>query len=176
MSAGLPIARSYNLNRLGQAGDTVEIAASEEERRTLAQFVGVPRIDSFSGRVELKRLAADRFRLDFLLMADICQSCVVTLADVPARIERSFSRELHFNPAMHRADLKAHSEDIPLEDDVPEEIGSLHYDLAAPLVEELVLAMDPYPRAPGVEFEPPSDEDEAPESPFAVLKGLKSGL
>jgi len=176
MSGGLPIARSYNLNRLGQAGDTVEIAASEEERRDLAQFVGVLRIDAFSGRVELKRLSADRFRLDFFLTADICQSCVVTLADVPARVERQFSRELHFNPAPNRGDPKTGPQDIPLEDDVPEEIGSLHYDLALPMVEELVLAIDPYPRAPGVEFKPPGAAEGAPESPFAVLKGLKSGL
>jgi len=136
MSAGLPISRPYNLNRLGQAGDTVDIATSDDERAALAQFTGVPRVDAFQGQVDLKKLAPNRFQLDFRLDA----------------------------------------EDLPLEDDVPEEISSLHYDLAAPLVEELVLAIDPYPRAPGVEFAPPEDGEQAPESPFAVLKGLKSGL
>jgi hypothetical protein len=58
---------------------------------------------------------------------------------------------------------------------MPEEIDSLHYDLTAPLIEEFILALDPYPRAPGVEFQAPEGEG-APESPFAVLKGLKSGL
>ena len=91
-------------------------------------------------------------------------------------IERRFQRELHFNPALRRSPEAPAAEDFPLEDDLPEEIGSLHYDLAAPLIEEFVLAIDPYPRAKGVEFEPPGAGEEAPESPFAVLKGLKSGL
>jgi uncharacterized metal-binding protein YceD (DUF177 family) len=126
--------------------------------------------------VVLKKLSPDRFRLDFTLAADIVQACVVTLAEVPAHIGREFTRELHFNPGLRRTQDVPEPEDIPLEDDQPEEIGSLHYDLAAPLIEEFLLAIDPYPRAPGVEFEPPADGVPAPESPFAVLKGLKSGL
>lgn len=176
MSEGLPLSHPYNLNRLGQAGDEVRFHAAEAERLALARFAGVPRVDEFAGQVELKKLAPNRFALNFTLTADICQSCVVTLADVPAHIERRFKRELHFNPALRRSPDAPPAEEVPLEDDLPEEIDSLHYDLAVPLIEEFVLAIDPYPRAPGVEFEPPGGSEEAPESPFAVLKGLKSGL
>ena len=176
MSKDAPLSHSYNLNRIGQAGDTVAIVTDEAQRAALAQFAGVPHVDAFSGQVELRKLSPNRFQLDFILQADIRQSCVVTLVDVPAHIERRFFRELHFNPALHRSPGLPGAEDVPLEDDMPEEIDSLHYDLAAPLVEEFVLAIEPYPRAPGVEFEPPADADQPPESPFAVLKGLKSGL
>ena len=62
---------------------------------------------------------------------------------------------------------------MKLKDKVPEEIASLHYDVAAPLLEELVLAIDPYPRAPGVEFETPQEPAETRENPFAALKSLK---
>jgi uncharacterized metal-binding protein YceD (DUF177 family) len=176
MTDGLPISRPYNLNRLGQAGDEMAFTTTEEERAALARFTEVPRIESFAGRVELKKLSSTRFRLAFTLEADIAQSCVVTLVDVPAHIALRFMRELHFSAPLRRtADLPA-AADIPLDDDLPEEIDSLHYDLAAPLVEEFVLALDPYPRAPGVEFEPRIEGEEAPENPFAVLKGLKSGL
>ncbi len=58
----------------------------------------------------------------------------------------------------------------------PEEIESLHYDLAAPALEDYVLALEPYPRCPGVAFTAPEGAAGAPESPFAVLKDLKSGL
>jgi hypothetical protein len=57
----------------------------------------------------------------------------------------------------------------------PEEIDSLHLDLATPVLEEFALSLDPYPRRPGVEFAPESPDSEPPESPFAVLKGLKQG-
>jgi uncharacterized metal-binding protein YceD (DUF177 family) len=176
MSEAPPISHSYNLNRLGQAGDEVAFAATDGERLALARFANLPRVDAFTGRVELKKLSPNRFLLEFTLKADICQACVVTLADVPSHIERHFLRELHLNPALRRPSDQTAVEEVALEDDMPEEIGSPHYDLAAPLIEEFVLARDPYPRAVGVEFQPPDDKDNPPESPFAVLKGLKSGL
>ena len=44
---------------------------------------------------------------------------------------------------------------------------------AVPVLEEVSLALDPYPRAPGAKFEAPKDMEPARESPFAVLKALK---
>ena len=172
MSGELPFSQLYNLNRLGQAGDEVQFTANDAERDALARFAGVVRVDAFAARIELKKLAPNRFRAEFTLQADVVQACVVTLADVPAHIELSFDRELHFSPALRRTTEGA--VEVPLDDDLPEEIDSLHYDLAAPLIEEFILALDPYPRAPGVEFQAPKGEGAA-ESPFAVLKGLKSG-
>ena len=175
MNTGLPLSHLYNLNRLGQAGDEVSFSATEEERTALARFTDVLRVDLFAAHAVLRKPAPNRFQLDFTLEADIVQACVVSLADVPSHIERRFSRELHFDPALKRAKDRP-VEDFLQEDDKPEEIDSLHYDLAAPLIEEFVLAIDPYPKAPGVAFEAPKDAQDTPENPFAVLKGLKSGL
>ena len=175
MNNRLPLSHPYNLNRLGQAGDDVSFAATDDERAALAGFTGVSRVDLFAARIVLRKPAANRFELDFTLEADIVQACVVSLADVPSHIERRFTRELHFDPALKRATNRP-DEDFLQEDDKPEEIDSLHYDLAAPLIEEFVLAIDPYPRAPGVAFEAPKETQDTPENPFAVLKGLKSGL
>lgn len=176
MNDGLPLSHIYNLNRLGQAGDEVMIEASEAERADLARFAGVLRVERFQGRIGLKKLSANRFKLDFDLAADIVQACVVSLAEVPAHIERGFVRELHFQPQLRRPSHPPAPAEVSLEEEGPEEIDSLHYDLAAPLIEEFVLAIAPYPRAPGVAFEARGEGGEAPESPFAVLKGLKSGL
>jgi uncharacterized metal-binding protein YceD (DUF177 family) len=175
MNTGLPLSHSYNLNRLGQAGDEVSFSATDEERAGLARFTDILRVDRFGARIVLRKPAANRFQLDFTLEADIVQACVVSLAEVVSHIERRFSRDLHFDPARKRAKERP-EEDFLREDDKPEEIDSLHYDLAAPLIEEFVLAIDPYPRAPGVAFEAPQEAQDTPENPFAVLKGLKSGL
>ena len=59
------------------------------------------------------------------------------------------------------------------DDEVPEELDSPRYDLAIPLLEELVLGLDPYPRAGGVAFELPAEHRVEKESPFAALKRLK---
>jgi uncharacterized metal-binding protein YceD (DUF177 family) len=176
MSESPPFSHPCNLNRLGQSGDEVAFSAPDQDRAALARFADLLRVDAFAGHVELTRLSPDRFRLSFVLEADIVQACVVTLAEVPAHIARRFIRELHFSPPLRRPSGPAPAVEVPLEEDAAEEIDSLHYDLAAPLIEEFVLAIDPYPRAPGVEFRTPGGAEPAPENPFAVLKGLKSGL
>jgi uncharacterized metal-binding protein YceD (DUF177 family) len=171
MNEGLPFSHVYNLNRLGQAGDEVRLELAEAERAALARFAGVLRIDTFQATAALAKLSADRFRVEFALDSDLVQACVVTLVELPSHIQCRFARELHFSAVLKREGVV----DVPLDDDMPEEIDSLHYDLAAPLIEEFILAIDPYPRAQGVEFQPSAAGNPPPESPFAVLKGLKSG-
>lgn len=172
-----PISLRYNLGRLGQAGDEILFEAGEAERALLARFAEILEVTRFGARIGLKKLGPNRFAISYVLAADIVQACVVTLAPLTAEIRRDFTRELHFSPALRRGAGPDVREIliIPGDEEGPEEIDSLHYDLAAPLVEEFLLAIDPYPRAPGVEFTPTGEQDGRRENPFAVLKGLKSG-
>lgn len=164
--------RIYNLASLGRAGDEVRVSAPGEELVRIARWAKVRSLASFEATVELRMLSPERFRYDALLKCEIVQDCVVTLEPVRTVIERKIHRELHltdskkFDPEVV---VDANAED----DDVREEIQSPRYDLAAPLLEELALAIDPYPRAPGVAFAPPDAPEVRPESPFAVLKKLK---
>jgi len=185
MTDSLPLTHSYNLARLGNAGDDVRFAASEAERAAIAKWACVQSVERLDVRVQITKLETNRFGLAFTLSGDVTQSCVVTLEPVPGHIEHAFGRELVFvGPSRHkpaqdpaRAPKKAESEallDITQEEG-PEEIESLHIDLATPVLEEFVLSLDPYPRRPGVEFTPKTGESDPPESPFAVLKGLKQG-
>ena len=170
-----PFSQAFDLGDLGRGAADVRIAAHGDQLAKIAAWAGVPAVETFGAEVHLTRKSATRFSLDAELVADIVQECVVTLDPVRTHIERPVHRELHLVEPMR---LKAH-EVVPLtagagDDDVPEEIETLHYDIAAPLLEELLLAIDPYPRAPGVAFV--TQEDAAadkPESPFAVLKALK---
>jgi uncharacterized metal-binding protein YceD (DUF177 family) len=179
MTEGLPLSHSYNLARLGNAGEEVRFAASETERVALAKWAGVLSVEKLEVQVQIKRLAPDRFGLAFELAAEVTQACVVSLEPVPGRIQHSFSRELVFmGPSRHRPDhpsKQAESETVLdlTQEDGPEEISSLHLDLAVPVLEEFVLSLDPYPRRQGVEFTPKTGESDPPQSPFAVLKGLK---
>jgi uncharacterized metal-binding protein YceD (DUF177 family) len=165
----------YDLGGLGRAGAELRVEADAEQRARIAAWADVGAVEAFGAAVKLTRAATDRFVLDATLTADIVQDCVVTLEPVRSHIERVVHRELHL---AHRTRFKAGESPPPAvadgEDDVPEEIESPHYDLAAPLLEELVLAIDLYPRAPGVEFAAPAEPQTAPESPFAVLKSLKN--
>jgi uncharacterized metal-binding protein YceD (DUF177 family) len=176
MQDAVPLERFYDLDSLGRAGADVAIVADAEALKRLAAWAEVEAVESFKGEVALKKTAATRFSLDYTLDADIVQSCVVTLEPVRSHIAQTFSRELHLSHASaHRHAVK--SEELTLaagDDDAVEEIESQRYDLAGPLLEEFVLAIDPYPRAPGAVL-PESPETVAPprESPFAALKALK---
>jgi hypothetical protein len=168
-----PLSRIYNLGRLGHTGDEVVLDADETERAALAKAVAVLEVPKFSARIALKKLSPTRFSLHYDLAAEILQACVVTLEPLVARISKDFVRELHHTPNLNRVAKEVII--TPGDDELPDEIESLHYDLAGPLLEEFLLAIDPYPRAPGVEFTPPEGMGDKPESPFAVLKTLKSG-
>ncbi len=176
MTDVLPLSHPYNLARLGNAGDVVTFAADDAQRDAIARWADLLSLQQLDVQVTIKKLGPVRFGLDFQLGADVTQACVVTLEPVPARLDHHFRRELHFAGTTRH---KPADELVPevvldsLEDEGPEEISSLHYDLAAPVLEEFVLSLEPYPRRPGVEFAPPSDGFQAPQSPFAVLKSLK---
>ena len=178
MTEGLPLSHSYNLARLGNAGDQVHFAADADACAAIARWSGVMSVEKLEARVDIRKISPTRFGLTFHLLADVTQSCVVTLEPVPSHLERSFERELHFaGPVRHKAPES--QAELVLDTDPeegPEEITSLHYDLAVPVLEEYALSLEPYPRRPGVEFAVKTDPEDAPESPFAVLKGLKSGL
>jgi uncharacterized metal-binding protein YceD (DUF177 family) len=165
-----PIHHLFDLGDLSQAGSRIEIAAAGDDLARLARWASVDTVRAFGARIELRRLSRTRFSFEAELEADIVQSCVVTLDPVATHIAKHIKRELHFSPhpRTEGGELTLAAGD----EDVPEEIASLDYDLAAPLLEEFLLAIDPYPRKEGVTFEPPMQPGEPPESPFAVLKKL----
>lgn len=171
--AEVPIRHMFDLGKLSHAGSQVTVVARNDELKALAHWAGVDAVKTFSANVSLRRLSQTHFDFEADMAADILQSCVVTLEPVAAHIERHIARELHFTPREHRerGELTLAAGD----EDVPEEIANLHYDLAAPLLEEFVLAIDPYPRKEGVAFEPPSDPTDLRPNPFAALKRLKEG-
>jgi hypothetical protein len=164
-----PLSRIYDLSRLSDAGDEVRIVADPEQRARVAEWAGADSVPSFEARVTLRRRAANRFDYQAALTADIVQLCVVSLEPVPAHLAMDVTRELHL--AKFPASAKIAQHEVAPTDEGPEELEDTHYDLAAPLLEDFALALDPYPRAPGVVFEAPPDKD-PPESPFAALKPL----
>lgn len=101
--------------------------------------------------------------------ADLAQICGLTLEALPAEIRARFS--------VRAAEL-TDPEEVPREividldeTDPPDLIEDGVIDLGAYVVEHLALELDPFPRKPGAEFEPPAAAEEP--SPFAVLSRLK---
>jgi hypothetical protein len=171
----VPLERFYDLSRLPDAGYEIDIVPGTEELRALAKWAGIDEVTKLRARIIVRPKSRTSFVEETEFEADIVQSCVVTLQPVHSHIARSFTRALHLTSGVpHLADNGGTVAAAAVAEDAPDEIGSPVYDLGTPLREELVLALDPYPRAPGVTFEAPADDDQ-PDSPFAVLEKLKRG-
>lgn len=169
-----PIERLFDLNRLSEAGFETTIAPGPEDLERLAEWVDVVAVNRFAGRIALHRLAGNRFAYEAHLEADIEQLCTVSLEPVLSSIAIDFTRALHLVPHVKKViDLSGELSPAAGDDEVPEEIDNPRYDIAAPLLEEFLLAIDPYPRAPGANLEVPEDAGAKPENPFAALKALK---
>lgn len=173
MTPVVPLERLHELADLPETGFETDIVTTPEERKRLAGWAGVVEVSQLSGHVRVRPQSRTRFLLETDFEADVVQSCVVTLAPVRSHIERHFVRTLQLSPRLPRiADKGGQVPPAAADEDAPDAIDSTRYDLAGPLREELALAIDPYPRAPGVEFAPRDDAEE-PESPFAVLGKLR---
>lgn len=171
--AKAPLAKIVDLSTVPQAGIEIMLEVADADHPKLAQWAGVESVQAFSAAVELQKLAQTRFRYQARVRAEVVQPCVVTLVPVVTPIRLDFTRELHLVRHL-RPEIEAPLQVSPADDDTPEEIDNPRFDVAGPVLEEFVLAIDPYPRAAGVEFAPPEPEPK-PESPFAVLVKLKQG-
>jgi hypothetical protein len=175
-----PIQHFYDLSGLSEAGDEVHVKATPEELPALARWFDTDGVTRFEAVVTLTRKGKTRYLYDAAVTADLVQSCVVSLAPVKSHHELRFSRDLHVQPRRprHGPDEDDKGGILTLaaaEDEVPEALDSSRFDLAAPLLEEMSLAIDPYPRAEGVEFETLGGENPEEAGPFAALKRLKGG-
>ena len=93
------------------------------------------------------------------------QTCVVSLDPIESHLEEAI--DVIYAPPR-----------LPSEkgnDEPPDPLVDGQVDLGALATEFLLLAIDPYPRKPGVQFVPPKAE-EGGEHPFAALETLKKRL
>ena len=152
------------------AGTVFEIIADAETTLRLAKWADVRSVPSFRAQVTIKRLSDIRFSFEAEIEADVEQVCVVTLEPMVTHLALSVRRELQYSdmPEQNHGELTLAAGD----DDAPDTIDTLHYDIAAPLLEEFLLNIDPYPRKDGAFFDAINPED-APISPFSVLKSWK---
>ena len=169
--------RPVHVDGVGADKVTFELEAHTEERRALGRRLGLRSLDRLTATARVKRAgAAGVVHLRVNFVADVVQSCVVTLDPVPVHIEESF--ELVYAP----------EEDIPVErgevvltqdgEEPPEPLRDGILDLGEAVAEHLALALDPYPRKPGVSVgdvlaEVAGDGEGEDGSPFAVLRELK---
>ncbi|MEL6316014.1 MAG: DUF177 domain-containing protein [Pseudomonadota bacterium] len=163
-------------------GDAVEVSerATPEERaalRAALELAALERLELF-GRLTAE--GAERWRFEGRLVAALDQICVATLAPAPAEIDAPVTRI--WAPAAKAPEPPAPGAEIEI-DGAADEVEPLPdpLDFGAVAVEELLLALDPFPRAPGapavdLTAAPPGAPPLEDARPFEALAALKDRL
>lgn len=169
MTAIIPAVWSFPI-RLDQVGKGTgrRLVADEAQRAALAGQLELDSLELLEAQVEVLPWGRD-YEIKGTFRASVVQTCGVTLEPLPSEIEGRFSVKASETPPEEEHDPTM---EIGLETpDPPDLIENGEIDLAAYVIEHLALEIDPFPRKPGVEFEPPVTAPEP--SPFAVLAQLR---
>ena len=161
------------LSDVQRGSRTLTLVADGAVRARIAELLDLPELSRLEGEVTVAPWL-DGADVRARWSADLQQTCSVTAEP----FGESLSGELHLRavPADSRAAPSPTAEISvdPEAEDPPDVLEGDALDLGGYLVEALALALDPFPRAPGAEFEPPEEPPEP--SPFAALAALKPSL
>ncbi len=186
-AASPEFSRPIRVSEIDRAPRLLKGEATEAERAALARRFGVLSVEALSYEVERRPGRDGGWRAKGVVRAQATQACVVTLEPAPESVEEPFARGCL--PARSLPDAKAKPDSetevyLDPELDDPPELLADEIDLGEAAAEVFGLALEPYPRAPGVSAEgdgaefvaaPPGVEPltKAEVHPFARLKALK---
>ncbi|MGH6960593.1 MAG: YceD family protein [Dongiaceae bacterium] len=165
--------RLISAEQIGVQETTREIAANAAERDRLAERLGLLSLDRLAATLRLQRLRSGIVRVRGRLEAEVVQSCVVSLEPVPARLVEEFAVSF----TMAAEDDGGGEIVVAVEDEDPaEKMQSGRIDLGETVVQQLAVALDPYPRSrTAVLAYRPDGESAAGKrpGPFAALDELR---
>lgn len=175
MTAQSLLPRPVHVAHLPAGGEELHVQANADERAAIAADFGLVELRSLAGDVTLTPRRGAAVRVEGTVAAEIVQSCVVSLVPVVQTIAETFA--VDFVPE-GEAQESAPGADIVIDPDRPDppDVYSRGViDIGAVVLEQMALAIDPYPRAPGAELPPEgADADSERTSPFAALASLRS--
>lgn len=171
--------RVVAVERLSEGAVAETITAGETECRALAKRFGLVAIESLSASLELRRIGGGQtIRVQGRFAAKVVETCVVSLEPMKSRIEEDFSLlyapQAEVGPQEHVIEI----DETTAADDIIEPVVDGQIDIGEAVAQQLALALNPYPRKPGVTLDDvigPQGEGEtgdAAHRPFAALARL----
>ena len=156
------LSRPILLASIGPNTRIIDVAATPSECERVAARLLINAVASLEARFTLCRVAGEIIEAEGKLRALVTQECVVSLDPFASVIEEPFA--VRFVPE----DLLT---DEALDPDAIDEIGyeGGQIDLGEAAVEQLALALDPFPRKPGGVLPPGLSRGDAPPDHDAVV-------
>lgn len=178
--------RRIPIGRIGSSGIEQTIEASSQECRAVAGRLQLPAVASFSCRFALSPARQGKIVAEAELRAEVTQTCVVSLEPFEATVSERFT--LHFVPESGTPEGRMpDGDELDIDPTLPDELvyaGDV-LDLGEAATEQLALALDPYPRMPGIALPDlddaapvglkPEEASSDPPHPFAALARLRGG-
>jgi hypothetical protein len=175
MNAKDPWSVPVAVTQIPDTGLHRDFEADRAEREAMAEVAGLRNIVSASASLDLMLKRGGRVHVTGRIRARIGQTCVVTLDPIENEIDEDI--DLMFAPPEQISQLSDMVEEAAESDaeipDPPEPIINGAIDLGRLATDALFLAVDPYPRKPGVVFEPHVEAAAPEDHPFAALKALR---
>jgi len=144
-------------------GMKLRLAPDAAQREALARRIGILAVHGLVAELTLTPVEEGCIAVRGRLRADVEQECVVSLEPVRQPIEEPVAWRL-LPQGMEPTD----GDDDPDDIECPGSVA----DLGEALAQQLSLALDPYPKAPGAR-RPDDPGDLGPQGPFAALAKLK---
>ncbi len=173
-SKNTELSRIFRIPDILDQDGSIAFSATPGECAALARRFDLRGVEAFSADARLVSASGGVLRLVLTVRARITQTCVVSLEPFESEIEETAERA--FVPpgaASPRPEPGKEIEILVEDEDPPEPLAAEAIDIGEIAAEHFGLALDPYPRRPGVVFEGAETQgfsDPAPrESPFAVL-------
>ncbi len=163
-------ARPLKLGELAHGPVRVRLAPDAADRAAVAKALGLQNLRQFTADVTVSAWL-DGVQVNGRFEAVVEQICGVSLDPFEAEVEGEI--DIRAVPEGSPHAVTPDGGDVELDSDAPDAPDLLEgdqIDLAAYVVEQLALELDPFPRKPGAEFDYQPEAAEI--SPFAVLKKL----
>jgi len=151
----------------------VDIVAGEREKTALATAYDLVAVQALSATAVLTPGPRGSVSVEGRVVADIMQTCVVSLVPVDQHIDEPF--HLRFVRSADAPSVLRPGAEVVIEpsvEDPPEILDGPTIDVGAIVEETFVLAIDPYPRAPSARLPGDVLEPAVTDSPFAALAAL----
>jgi hypothetical protein len=159
---------------IAEDGQSFALEADAETRAAIAKMFGLRDLPQLAANFDVTRQDSGGLRVVGHVSAMAGQTCVVTLEPllnpIAEDVDLLFMPQI--GPPSPSAEPSRTQADVKWND--PEPLIGAVVDLGALATEFLILGLDPYPRKPGVVFEPPR-EHASNVGPFAELAGWSKG-
>jgi uncharacterized metal-binding protein YceD (DUF177 family) len=172
------LSRPIPLSRLGAQPLSLHVLAGHDENQLIAARLRIPAVGALRAEFTLRRLPGGVIEATGLLAATVTQECVVSLEPFDQDVTDEFT--VRFVPDSRDETTRDDTDEL-LD---PDSIDEIPYegdriDIGEATVEQLALALDPFPRKPGVALSPTvANEPDPPDPtatihPFAVLRARR---